>query len=42
MSVKLHCFGESGNSYKAALPLSLSHIAIFCEYEPQLNLQALL
>ncbi|MFV0361337.1 glutathione S-transferase family protein [Tropicimonas sp.] len=24
MSVKLHCFGESGNSYKAALALQLS------------------
>lgn len=24
MTIKLHCFGESGNSYKAALPLHLS------------------
>ncbi|MEM9851687.1 MAG: glutathione S-transferase family protein [Pseudomonadota bacterium] len=24
MTLKLHCFGESGNSYKAALPLELS------------------
>ncbi|SEV97073.1 glutathione S-transferase [Cognatiyoonia koreensis] len=24
MTIKLHCFGESGNSYKAALPLELS------------------
>jgi len=24
MTLKLHCFGESGNSYKAALPLALS------------------
>ena len=24
MTMKLHCFGESGNSYKAALPLALS------------------
>jgi len=24
MTIKLHCFGESGNSYKAALPLALS------------------
>ena len=24
MTMKLYCFGESGNSYKAALPLSLS------------------
>ncbi|MBV7378777.1 glutathione S-transferase family protein [Maritimibacter dapengensis] len=30
MSVKLYCFGESGNSYKAALPLELSGI----EWEP--------
>ena len=30
MSVKLHCFGESGNSYKAALPLSLSGL----DWEP--------
>lgn len=26
MSMKLYCFGESGNSYKAALPLSLSDL----------------
>ncbi len=24
MTLKLHCFGESGNSYKAALPLTLA------------------
>ena len=24
MTIKLHCFGESGNAYKAALPLHLS------------------
>lgn len=24
MTIELHCFGESGNSYKAALPLELS------------------
>ncbi|WP_375689438.1 glutathione S-transferase family protein [Pseudooceanicola sp. LIPI14-2-Ac024] len=24
MTIKLHCFGESGNAYKAALPLELS------------------
>jgi len=24
MTIKLHCFGESGNAYKAALPLALS------------------
>lgn len=24
MTIELHCFGESGNAYKAALPLSLS------------------
>lgn len=24
MTIQLHCFGESGNSYKAALPLELS------------------
>ena len=29
MTIKLHCFGESGNSYKAALPLHLSGL----EYE---------
>lgn len=28
--IKLYCFGESGNSYKAALPLSLSGL----EWEP--------
>ena len=27
---KLYCFGESGNSYKAALPLSLSGL----DWEP--------
>lgn len=27
MSMKLYCFGESGNSYKAALPLELSGLA---------------
>ncbi|WP_299969026.1 glutathione S-transferase family protein [uncultured Roseobacter sp.] len=27
MSLKLHCFGESGNSYKAALALELSGLA---------------
>ncbi|MFV0474591.1 MAG: glutathione S-transferase family protein [Pikeienuella sp.] len=27
MTIKLHCFGESGNAYKAALPLSLSGLA---------------
>lgn len=27
MTLKLHCFGESGNSYKAALPLHLSGLA---------------
>ena len=26
----LHCFGESGNSYKAALPMELSHV----DWEP--------
>jgi len=30
MTLKLHCFGESGNSYKAALPLSLSGL----DWEP--------
>ena len=30
MSVKLYCFGESGNSYKAALPLELSGL----DWEP--------
>ena len=30
MSVKLYCFGESGNSYKAALPLALSGL----DWEP--------
>ena len=30
MVMKLHCFGESGNSYKAALPLSLSGL----DWEP--------
>ena len=24
MTIKLYCFGESGNAYKAALPLALS------------------
>ncbi|WP_370271470.1 glutathione S-transferase N-terminal domain-containing protein, partial [Pseudooceanicola nitratireducens] len=28
--IKLYCFGESGNAYKAALPLSLSGL----EWEP--------
>ncbi len=27
MSIKLHCFGESGNAYKAALTLELSGLA---------------
>ncbi|WP_299635866.1 glutathione S-transferase family protein [uncultured Ruegeria sp.] len=30
MSIKLHCFGESGNSYKAALALEMSSL----EWEP--------
>lgn len=30
MTIKLHCFGESGNSYKAALSLELSGL----EWEP--------
>lgn len=30
MTIKLHCFGESGNAYKAALPLELSGL----EWEP--------
>ncbi len=30
MTIKLHCFGESGNSYKAALALQLSGL----EWEP--------
>lgn len=30
MTMKLYCFGESGNAYKAALPLSLSGL----EWEP--------
>lgn len=30
MVMKLHCFGESGNSYKAALPLALSGL----DWEP--------
>ncbi len=30
MTIQLHCFGESGNSYKAALPLSLSGL----DWEP--------
>ncbi len=30
MTIKLHCFGESGNSYKAALPLELSGL----DWEP--------
>jgi glutathione S-transferase len=30
MSIKLHCFGESGNAYKAALTLELSGL----EWEP--------
>ena len=31
MTLKLHCFGESGNSYKAALALELSGL----EWEPR-------
>ncbi|WP_107495529.1 glutathione S-transferase [Thalassobius sp. I31.1] len=27
MTIKLYCFGESGNAYKAALPLELSDLA---------------
>jgi glutathione S-transferase len=30
MTIKLYCFGESGNSYKAALTLELSGL----EWEP--------
>lgn len=30
MTIQLHCFGESGNSYKAALPLDLSGL----DWEP--------
>jgi glutathione S-transferase len=30
MTIKLHCFGESGNSYKAALPLQMSGL----DWEP--------
>ncbi|MEP4198608.1 MAG: glutathione S-transferase [Aliishimia sp.] len=30
MTIQLHCFGESGNSYKAALPLALSGL----DWEP--------
>lgn len=30
MTIKLHCFGESGNSYKAALALQLSGL----DWEP--------
>lgn len=30
MTIKLYCFGESGNAYKAALPLSLSGL----DWEP--------
>lgn len=30
MTLKLHCFGESGNSYKAALPLTLARL----DWEP--------
>ena len=30
MTLQLHCFGESGNSYKAALPLALSRL----DWEP--------
>ncbi len=30
MTLKLHCFGESGNSYKAALPLTLAGL----DWEP--------
>ena len=30
MTLKLHCFGESGNSYKAALALQLSGL----DWEP--------
>jgi len=27
VTIELHCFGESGNAYKAALPLELSGLA---------------
>ena len=30
MTLRLHCFGESGNSYKAALPLTLAGL----DWEP--------
>ena len=30
MTMKLYCFGESGNAYKAALPLALSGL----DWEP--------
>ncbi|HHL22785.1 MAG TPA: glutathione S-transferase, partial [Aliiroseovarius sp.] len=30
MTIKLHCFGESGNAYKAAITLELSGL----EWEP--------
>ena len=30
MTIKLHCFGESGNAYKAALALELSGL----DWEP--------
>ena len=30
MTLKLHCFGESGNSYKAALTLELASL----DWEP--------
>ena len=30
MTIKLHCFGESGNAYKAALTMTLAGV----EWEP--------
>ncbi|MGH1367040.1 MAG: glutathione S-transferase family protein [Maritimibacter sp.] len=32
MTLKLHCFGESGNAYKAALPLELAGLDWTAEY----------
>ena len=35
MTLKLHCFGESGNSYKAALTLELAGLRLgtrFCRF----------
>ncbi len=32
MTIKLYCFGESGNAYKAALPLELSGLAWEAQY----------